>query len=313
MKLILSAINNFKEKVIPEIEKKREINKMVIEKCDYLRRTWSGSFSGWHANMYYNSFKVPELRFKFSPEWGGIHGIPEGWSEKQTEEVLSELEKLVGRDFNFITYELEVKKLYDEVKELKIELLVQLSIIDFDDKKYEKEKEIYKDIESFIFGKSRNSFIHARLPSQLISRDTEAIMQGMVTPTWLLYQGIAFEGESICDDVERFIQISERLIKQIELKERTVENGTKRKDKTIYNHKKILAGIIIGFFIAILIICIMSIMIDKGDGNLFDKVMKYKEINLILLIAVSSIITLLISFNDVVELLKEMLTHFKTK
>jgi hypothetical protein len=49
-----------------------------------------------HGNLYYGRFAEPPLGKRFSVEWGGIRGIPDGWRDRKPEEVKVAIAKLCG-------------------------------------------------------------------------------------------------------------------------------------------------------------------------------------------------------------------------
>lgn len=49
-----------------------------------------------HGNLYYGRFEEPPLGKRFSVEWGGIRGIPDGWRDRKPEEVKAAIAKLCG-------------------------------------------------------------------------------------------------------------------------------------------------------------------------------------------------------------------------
>jgi hypothetical protein len=52
--------------------------KPVTEATEKITESWSGSSMGYHSELYYRDFERPPLGAEFSPEWGGINGIPVG-------------------------------------------------------------------------------------------------------------------------------------------------------------------------------------------------------------------------------------------
>ncbi len=57
-------------------------SKRLQSACSKIEPSWSGSFTGWQE--------------RFNGEWGGINGIPDGWEEKEPEEVKTRIEELVA-------------------------------------------------------------------------------------------------------------------------------------------------------------------------------------------------------------------------
>src|SRR2546428_13818122 len=66
----------------------------LFEAASGLLNSWSGSWFGYHSELYYGDFEKPPLQNRFDPEWGGFHGIPLGWQSRNAEEVKKRIEDL---------------------------------------------------------------------------------------------------------------------------------------------------------------------------------------------------------------------------
>jgi len=189
----------------------------MLDVCRRIERSWSGSFAGWHGRMYFNDFEIPSIQEKFSVEWGNINGMPEGWREREPEEIESEIERIVGNNFSISDFEHKSKEIKNSIENVRDEIIILFSNFQFDERQ-EKEKQIFNQIEKFTFGKSKSYFINQSLPKTLITRDKEALIQGICLPSWLYYEGIAYEAKSVCESVEKFIKIIHRFIKRLGIK-----------------------------------------------------------------------------------------------
>lgn len=210
---IIALVNKFKQEHGDILKRIAQLSDNLAEACNKIERSWSGSFAGWHGNMYYGDFKIPSIHQRFSGEWGGIHGIPSGWDEKQPEQICVKIEELVGNGFSIKEFENELKNLRKAAENIRQEIVITLSSLDLSS--MSKEKELVEQLEKFVFGSTKNDFIVARFPKTLMSRDSEALRQGMCTPAWLYYEGIALEGKSICMAIEEFFTLSDRLTRQL--------------------------------------------------------------------------------------------------
>lgn len=194
-----------------------ELSDRMLEACRKIERSWSGSFAGWHGQMYFKNFEIPSINERFSGEWGGIHGILEGWQERGPEEVKAEIERLVGDNFSIDDFEQKSKEVLKSIKNIRDEIIILFSNFQFD-RGLEKEKDLFSQIEKFKFGKIKKAFINQNLPKTLMTRDTEALRQGICLVSWLYYEGVAHEAKSICESREEFIKIVQRFIRQMEIK-----------------------------------------------------------------------------------------------
>ena len=87
------------------IERLSELKKQcdrLFEAAAGLSNSWSGSWLGYHSELYYRDFETPPLENRFDPEWGGIHGIPLGWQSRNAEEVKKRIEDLSGAKFEAV-------------------------------------------------------------------------------------------------------------------------------------------------------------------------------------------------------------------
>lgn len=210
-------ITEFRSKHSESLEKISAISEKLREVCGKIEQTWSGSFAGWHGKMYFRDFQTPTIYEKFSSEWGGIKGIPDGWEEKSPEEVRIKIEKLFGNNFSVENFEDELKTLRKEAEALKNEITITFSAFPFDTNT-EKEKGLFAQIENYEFGKSKDEFISDRLPKTMMSRDTEALRQGTCIASWLYYEGVTLEGKSLNEEINKFLGSVDRLVRQLEMK-----------------------------------------------------------------------------------------------
>ena len=120
-------ITAFQSRYSAELEKMPSISEELREVCGKIEQTWSGSFTGWHGRMYFRDFQIPSIHEQFNGEWGGINGIPDGWEEKQSEEISIKIEELMGGSFSVKKFEEDIKKIREEAEKLKSELLIIFS------------------------------------------------------------------------------------------------------------------------------------------------------------------------------------------
>lgn len=233
-------ISEFKEKHSDKFEEIVNKGEKLREACRRIERSWSGSFAGWHGRMYFRDFQIPSIYERFSGEWGGgIHGIPEGWEEKQPEEVREKIEELVGDEFSADDFGKELEKLKKEAIQLKDEIVITLSVFNLDTQA-EKEKELFSQIENFEFGKTKGEFINDRLPKTMISRDTEALRQGICIASWLYYEGVALEAKSFYEAINNFFGLVTKLVRLLEQKSKFNTKTMPTGDNRLENlHKEI--------------------------------------------------------------------------
>lgn len=210
-------IGEFSNAITPSIKSYREDLKKLDEIIIKIGESWSGSWIGFHSNLYYKGFKKPKWNESFDSEWGSIHRIPEYWEEKSYDDISSYINTnyKVGDILeiqNFLSTHVE------NGKELQTNLITELSLIrDF--KNFDQEIKILEKIENIKWGISPSDFIKNMRPNRFESRDSFAMAQGIKIPPHILYQAKVLFCLSIISDIEDFIKLSKRLIRQIELKE----------------------------------------------------------------------------------------------
>ena len=217
--------------LVGEFQRKRAVYSFIIElsaklfdACRKIERSWSGSYAGWHGRLYFRNFEIPSITEKFSGEWGAVQGIPEGWQERESEEVKAEIEELVGNSLSLDEFEQTINRAHDEANNTRDEITILLSNSQFD-QSLAKEKSLFDQIEKFEFGITQREYIEQNMPKTLMTRDKEAIRQGICLPAWLYYEALAYEGKSILKASEEFIKIVERFIRQMKMKSKSDNNA----------------------------------------------------------------------------------------
>lgn len=186
----------------------------VTEAAEKVAVSWSGSSMGYHSELYYRNFDHPPLGAGFSPEWGGIHGIPPGWQKRSSDEVKTQIEKLSG--VAIIDVERETKKALSAAKELQAEIVTEMSGLHATPG-LDQEKNLLTNLEKFKWGITLNEYMDANLPKSYVSRDSEAVYQGVKVSAHLYYAGIAFTNRSQCSAIQTFLKSAARLLRQVEL------------------------------------------------------------------------------------------------
>lgn len=213
-KKLIKKFRNKQTNILGNIPK---LSEKLGEACSRVELSWSGSFAGWHGKMYYRNFQIPSIHERFSGAWGGVKRIPDGWEEKQPEEVRVKIEELIGDNFSAEKFEDAIRKLKEEAKRFKDEIIVTFSSVIFDSNTA-KEKDLFTQIENFKFGRTKEEYINDRLPKTIMSRDTEALAQGIYLASWLYYEGVALEGENTYEAINNFFDLLDRLIRRLEMK-----------------------------------------------------------------------------------------------
>jgi hypothetical protein len=59
----------------------------LLEALESVDASWSQSNIGYHADLYFGDFERPSLGLRFDPEWGAMHGLADGWQEREPSDV----------------------------------------------------------------------------------------------------------------------------------------------------------------------------------------------------------------------------------
>lgn len=208
-----------------------EANKWVEAGTDIFR-AWSGSYCGYHSELYFSDFARPPLGQQFSPEWGGINGIPPGWNLRSHEDVKARMQWLAG-GVDLDEIEKKTAEMLRPVRELKDKLLIELSPL-HNASGFQKEKELLGIVENFKWGISRGEYVHANTPSQYITRDSEAMNQGVRVPAHLFYEAVAAECSSQCRSAQEFLKLSQRILRPLETS--VIDSHTSKGTKIFIGH-----------------------------------------------------------------------------
>jgi hypothetical protein len=152
----------------------------------------------------------------FNVEWGGIHGIPPGWTKRDPEEVKLRIEKLAS--LSFAAVEDAIKAPLDSAKKLHKEILIQLAPLhQLPDGN--REKQLLDNLEHFDWKDSAHNKYAANAMNSFpkMTRDSAAITQGCMFPAHSYYQSVATQVATSCDAIEEFWNSAERLLRQLEL------------------------------------------------------------------------------------------------
>jgi uncharacterized protein (TIGR02391 family) len=209
---LIEELEAFQERYGAEIASIEAQSRRLMDACSEIERSWSGSFAGWHGRMYFRDFGKPSLYQRFSGEWGGIQGIPDGWEEKDAKEVAERISDIIGDGFSVEAFEKRIEALRTAIQDLKIEIDIHLSLLDT--KALDKEQALIEELKSFSLGDPRAKYVLDRLPKSIVTRDREAITQGICNPAWLCYAGVGYEGQETIRSLNKYRKQIVGLVKQ---------------------------------------------------------------------------------------------------
>lgn len=197
----------------------------LIEAAESVGRSWSGSWLGYHARVYYHGLAEPPVGARFSQEWGlketyAINETIGNWQEYLFDEVISAINSKAG-DPDLSNQEVQTARTKEVFEELQSKVLSLLSSL-LEDRKNDKFfHDLVKKIEDAkIFG--TNDFIEVMRPrGQLMSRDAVAIQAGIHTPPHLFVlsrvQAIRYPF-SACADLSKLVRRAASHIQNVQRK-----------------------------------------------------------------------------------------------
>lgn len=97
----------------------------------------------------------------------------------------------------------------------------------------EQEKKILIELESFNWGETVNDYIRANLNTGFMTHDRLAISQGIRVTAHVYYAAVAFEKDSECEGIHKFINLATRLLRQIELNAMQVDTRREQPTKLV--------------------------------------------------------------------------------
>ena len=202
------------ETLSPDLLRVEKSSVAVDKATQQLAASWGGSWVGYHSELYYRDFVPPPLQNTFSPEWGGVNGIPPGWQKRSADEVRERIDQLSGE--SIATLENSTDGLLQEAKALQTEIVTEMSGLHLQPG-LEQEKKLLNQLEKINWGHNIGEIIHTNTPSHVISRDSEAVYQGVKVPAHQYYSALAVQKKSECDAITAFLKAASRLLRQVEL------------------------------------------------------------------------------------------------
>lgn len=173
--------------------------------------SWSGSCAGYHGRLYYRNFDRPPLHEQFSVEWGGLHGLPQGWKERTPEEVLNAIETRAGS--RITTVEEAANAVGPDLESLRRDIGVvlapirQLPMLATEAKRLDALEEMRLRV-------SKHEYLKANMPG-IHTRNSDAAFQGITIPAHLYYEAQLVEASSVFRKGQEFLQEADRLLRQV--------------------------------------------------------------------------------------------------
>lgn len=191
----------------------------VINKID---ESWSKSYAGYHALVYYQDFQHPGEGEYFDQEWGRWVGP---WTEYTEQQVFDEIEERTkDLDINRLVSEAnDCTELFSECRTAALGLAEILSSIVNDPTSIH---ELIKELKELYCKILSSDFMEMISPRSVASRDRKATLKGLQYPPHLKSRSWLFEQQSCFRACKEVGELSQRVIA---IAENTDVQATKRK------------------------------------------------------------------------------------
>lgn len=220
---IKELLDEFEEKHSPKIQKLSLESKKMTDACETVKESWSGSCFGFHHKLYYGNFEKPPRGEMFSVEWGTINGLSGNWQERSSEEVKKEIEKIVKNNFNVDEFQNTTESLASDIQELQSNIdAVLTSVIS------KGGNNPLENVEKVEPEKKRVAFVKNYMSGTKMSRDSEAVAQGIFIPSIIYYEAVAYDAECVVSQGDKYLKAVKHFLKWYELQNLSVSDSNQR-------------------------------------------------------------------------------------
>lgn len=248
------TLASFEKKIVPTLNSIKVDAKKLEESIPGMLSSWSGSWFGYQSRLYYGDFESPPLQDRFSVEWGSINGFSDKWRERSSEDVKKGLEKISNISID------ELERAYKSLINIVEDFYDDTSLVIKTDQDMQSEitkENLIEGQKKLKHGEEGKKYLKNRLPTNLMTRDSEALSEGVFTPSIIYYESFAKE---ILSNVElvykniksfhyfiRWMKAKKIPVKKTELieqptslyiRDEIIEAIKQKKDK--FNYKKLL-------------------------------------------------------------------------
>ena len=222
---IIFSLNELASKLDTIINQKIEVAEEIISISEKISKSWSQSWLGYHANVYYENFESPPPGAIFSKEWGlkeRFYGATDGtrgkWTIYDKTEIIEMIYSAAGVD-NIEDLKSSSEQYSKNVEELQSE--VQSTIEANNLRKLDGFAEkICTNIDKIKTISVNDIIKHLQPSGQIISRDSDALTAGLWIPAHIETYAIGIKLNSpfaMAEDLKKNIL---RLSKHLENKKK---------------------------------------------------------------------------------------------
>lgn len=201
-----TEIDQIKSKIAQLSKKASNFKKnaeQVTKTCGVINRSWSGSSLVGHAKYFFKDFQEPQTSERFSIEWGGlIHGIPDGWIEKDDEEIRAKIEQNSEVSLD------DMKKLAIELEDVFLDIQREAVLFLSGNNSLGVEK-----VESYSIKSATDTF-NDIFPTKFMTRDSGAMTGHYIAPH-IYYDAVARFICGFSDELKGFLFEFEKATRKI--------------------------------------------------------------------------------------------------
>lgn len=203
-------------------------------------QAFSGSWMGYHANVYYRDMRPPTPGDHFSPEWGLMPGwrgdcTSRNWVEYSPEDVRTAI--MTGVKSQYEDCLADVSARATQVLEDKYETV--RTILDALLAEYETPtlQRINDDLNKIEPNITTHEVLEAMVPKgQVVTRDSKALSQGFITPMHCIVQAEQIVLRHSFDALESLTGCSRRILKYMEINDLIERADTTNGDRVFIGH-----------------------------------------------------------------------------
>jgi len=212
---LITELEDAQRRITHDIDDGLRRGELLRSATRKLAESSSGSWVGWHSRMYYGDYAEPPVDETWDSEWGALHHFSSLWQGRSSDEVQDEVQHRAG-----VTIA-EVASIADRVRSecqpLQQKVLTILSPV-CDLAGLERESELLAKLEKIDWIVSPDAFIRVLVPRQVMSRDTQALNQGVQPPLHLLVEAAIVSNTSTLGAASDFLTDAIRLARQTRTK-----------------------------------------------------------------------------------------------
>lgn len=201
--------------LLPALTAADEIGGRLRSAVNDLGRAWSRSWVGWHASMYFGDFDEPDLGESFDGEWGQFGP---GWRKRTVDDVQAEVERRAHATLD--AFARSVNDLRQRAEPMRRRVVASLLPI-CDHLGLEREAAEVAALAEKRWTIPPGDFLQMLAPGQIMSRDSQAVHEGMGTPPHLSVETVIASGQATLAAIRAFLEegpaLADRVLNRAEL------------------------------------------------------------------------------------------------